>query len=247
MRIHLIEGEAGCRYAAESGCVAVIVDALRASATAAMLLHAGASRLFVTGDLDAARAARDRLEGALLYGERGGLPPEGFDGGNSPRLLGDVRGKTVVFTTTTGAGRLVASWGAPGVYMGTPLNAQAVIARAQSHGRDVAVIPAGLATDPHFDAQEDWAAAAALVMRMSGDIGHGAGQFAQWRRRIEAEGLDALFHAAPHAEKLRRVGLDDDISYCARFDLTGAVPCAVRREAQGVWVTDGRGMPGEQS
>ena len=44
---HLIEGEAGCRFAVEKGCVAVVVDALRASATAAMLLERGARELVV--------------------------------------------------------------------------------------------------------------------------------------------------------------------------------------------------------
>jgi len=100
------------------------------------------------------------------------------------------------------------------------------------------LIPAGLSTDPDFDAQEDWVGAVAIAMRMDGAIGHGADLFAQWRRRILDEGIDALFHSAPHSAKLRRVGLDDDISYCAQLDITQAVPCAIGREGAGVWVVN---------
>ena len=74
MHIHLIEGEAGCQFAVEHGCVAIVVDALRASATAAMLLHAGARQLLVVRTVEEAFAAKLELPGALLFGERGGVP-----------------------------------------------------------------------------------------------------------------------------------------------------------------------------
>lgn len=216
--------------------VAIIVDALRASATAAMLLDAGARELWVVSEVETAREAQRTLPGALLFGERGGLPPEGFDGGNSPRETAIAKDKTVIFTTTTGAGRLVAAWGSHAVYMGTTLNARAVASLAASHGRDVVVIPAGLATDPTFDAQEDWAAGAAVAALLPGEPGEGAERFAHWRSRIEAEGVERLFETAPHSEKLRRVGLDADIVYAAQYDLTTAVPQAVERNEWGVVV-----------
>lgn len=240
-RWHVVEGEAGCRFAVESGAVAVVVDALRASATAACLLDAGASPLLVVETVEQARAARAAMPGALLFGERGGLPPEGFDRGNSPRDTAGVAGRPVVFTTTTGAGRLVACWGAPAVYMGTTVNASAVVHAALRHERDVVVIPAGLATDPAFDAQEDWAAAAFLAGRSGQLLGEGAGRCRAWLARIDADGLPALFDAAPHAGKLRRVGLGDDVAYCARVDVCRAVPKGVERNAFGVVCADGGG------
>ncbi len=81
---HIIEGEAGCDYARERGCVAVVVDALRASATAAMLLHHGARSILAVREVEEALTAKTKHADALLFGERGGLPPEGFDFGNSP-------------------------------------------------------------------------------------------------------------------------------------------------------------------
>lgn len=239
MKAHLIEGAAGCAYAIENQCVAVVVDALRASATAAYLLHHGASEIIAVQEVEDAFRARHRYPDALLAGERGGLPPEGFDLGNSPRLIGDVSGRRVIFTTTTGAGRLVACYGAPAIYMGTTVNASAVASAAQSQGRDVVLIPAGLMSDPDFDAQEDWVAAAAIAMVLDLPVGEGALRFASWRERIVAEGVEALFDSAPHAAKLRKVGLDADIPFCAQMDSVGAVPKVMGRNEFGVAVRAG--------
>ncbi|MCF6284234.1 MAG: 2-phosphosulfolactate phosphatase, partial [Candidatus Hydrogenedentes bacterium] len=95
MRWHIIEGEAGCEFAVAHRCTAVIVDALRASATAAMLFDAEATSILAVRDVaDALRAKEDQPH-ALLYGERGGIPPEGFDFGNSPRDAYHAAGKAV--------------------------------------------------------------------------------------------------------------------------------------------------------
>lgn len=236
MKCHLIEGAAGCDYAVERQCVAVVVDALRASATAAYLLHAGATEIVVVREVEDAYAAHRAYPGALLAGERGGLPPEDFDLGNSPRQVETAAGRRVIFTTTTGAGRLIACWGAPAVYMGSTVNAAAVARAAASHGRDVVLIPAGLMDDPGFIAQEDWVAATAVAIALDVAVGEGAGRFQYWRARIESEGLPYLFATAPHAEKLRAVGLDADIPFCAQLDSVSAVPLVLGRNQFGVTV-----------
>ncbi|HOJ34711.1 MAG TPA: 2-phosphosulfolactate phosphatase [Candidatus Hydrogenedentes bacterium] len=226
---HLIEGEAGCRFAREHGCSAVIVDALRASATAAMMLRAGARELLIVRDVDDARALRRQFPDALLYGERGGLPPSGFDGGNSPMSVDSVAGRSVIFTTTTGANRLVEAWGARAVFMGSTVNAPALTEALVRVGSDVVLIPAGLTGDPTFFAQEDWAAAVAIAASIHPTIGEGAEAFSYWEKRLHQEGLEHLFLTSPHADKLRRVGLSEDIPFCAKWGITSAVPVAVEK------------------
>ena len=235
---HFIEGEAGCRYAVEHGTVAIVVDALRASATAAMLLHHGVTGLLVAREVEEARAAREEWPDALLFGERGGLPPEGFDYGNSPQEAPHANGRRVIFTTTTGAGRLVSAQGAHAVYMGTTVNAAAVASRAASHGVDITVIPAGLTHDEHFDAQEDRAGAAYLAQCIGWPMGEGADACALWQERISAEGLESLFATAPHGRKLVEIGQGSDVPYCAQADLTSAVPVAISSNAFGVLVAN---------
>lgn len=226
---HIIEGEDGCVFARTHGCVAVIVDALRASATAAMLLDAGATELLVVRELSEAFAVRERRTDALLFGERNGLPPEGFDGGNSPRDVGRARGRPVIFTTTTGANRLISAWGARAVLLGSPVNASAVIEAARQPGADVVLVPAGLTGNPSFNAQEDWAAAALIASRAEAEVCRGADTYRYWLKRIKSEGLLRLFETAPHADNLRAVGLGEDIPFCAEIDVTCSVPGAVEK------------------
>ncbi len=233
---HVIEGEAGCVFAVENGCVALVVDALRASATAAMLCDAGARELLVVGELETARLAKKQDPDALLFGERGGLPPAGFDYGNSPRSVTAAKDRRIIFTTTTGAQRLIACWGAHAVLIGTTVNASAVVRAARSYGREVVVIPAGLAGDPGFNAQEDWTAAAYLAQLAGHPIGEGEPMCRQWQQRIAEETIGRLYAGAPHAAKLREVGLEEDIAWCAQVDVTAAVPVAVERCELGVRV-----------
>ena len=148
MLIHIMEGEAGCSFSREHDAVAIVVDALRASATAAMLFDAGAEEILAVSEVEEAFAARKDWRDALLFGERGGLPPEGFDYGNSPVEAAYAKGRRVIFTTTTGAGRLVQAWGAAAVMLGTPMNAQAVVEAAvdaaRQEDKDIVISPAGL-------------------------------------------------------------------------------------------------------
>src|SRR5918912_2994581 len=65
--------------------VCVVVDALRATSAIATLFARGVEEIAVTASVEEGLALRaERLPDSLLCGEAGGLPPEGFDYGNSP-------------------------------------------------------------------------------------------------------------------------------------------------------------------
>ena len=221
----------------------MIVDALRASATAAALLAAGAEELCVVREVADAFAVKDLWPDALLFGERGGLPPAGFDFGNSPREAGHARGRRVIFTTTTGAGRLLSAWGAPVALMASVVNGVALARYFEVPPvAEVVIIPAGLMGDPGFDAQEDWVAAAWLAscLHASGEHAWGEGyeRYKHYQSRIDAEGVESLFLSAPHADKLRVVGLETDIPWCARPDRYDALPLAVNAFHAGLILED---------
>lgn len=243
MRIHLIEGDSGCRFAVEHKAAAVIVDALRASATAAALLEAGAKDVCVVREVAEAFALKAFWPDALLFGERGGVPPEGFDFGNSPAEASHGRNRRVIFTTTTGAGRLLAAWGAPAALMASVVNSTAMARYFEKYPVDeVVIIPAGLMSDPSFDAREDWVAAAWIAARLfalEGNVpGEGYDRYREVKDRLDAEGVEALFRTAPHADKLRAVGLEADIALCARVDCCRALPLAVKEFQGGLLIRD---------
>ncbi len=245
MLIHIIEGEAGCRYAASHGAAAIIVDALRASATASALFAYGAKELLVTSTVEEALHLKTTLPDAMLYGERGGVPPAGFDCGNSPAEAFHSRGKQVIFTTTTGACRLIQAWGSNPVLMASTINTSSVVQYlCQKKVQETVIVPAGLMDAPNFNAQEDWAASAHIAMQLCNCLtgqnapfwGNGYERFIEYRSRIETEGLNYLFSTAPHAEKLRAIGKENDILQCAQIDVYDALPMAVEKNTFGVTV-----------
>jgi 2-phosphosulfolactate phosphatase len=82
----------------------IVIDVIRAFTNAAFAFGQGAERILPVSGVDEALELKRQLPNALACGEVGGLPPEGFDFGNSPSqtLTLDLRGRTLV--QRTGAG-----------------------------------------------------------------------------------------------------------------------------------------------
>jgi 2-phosphosulfolactate phosphatase len=226
VEVHLKSGEEGCGWAREQKAVAVVVDALRASATITCLLQRGAAEVLVVKEVDEAYAYRKAYPNTLLVGERGGVKVEGFDFGNSPTEIqrADVRGEPVVFTSTTGAQCLVDCLGAAAITVGTTINASAVARQvrtlAQAENVPIVIIPAGLATDPSVIADEDWLGATVLAAHLGLPIHQASAKsFQQYQQLIQSAGLLQGFLQSSHGQKLVGLGFADDIRLCAQVDL----------------------------
>ncbi|HEX7448181.1 MAG TPA: 2-phosphosulfolactate phosphatase [Pirellulales bacterium] len=114
-----------------AGGTVVVIDVLRASTVIVHALAAGAREVIPCLEIDDARQVAARLPKgqAILGGERGGLPIEGFDLGNSPGeyTAERVSGKTVVFTTTNGTRAMRQCRQARRVLIGALVNASAIV------------------------------------------------------------------------------------------------------------------------
>ncbi len=215
----------------------LIIDTLRATTTIATLFEGGLDDLLV---VDAIEAARERAgaEGRMLFGEVGGLPPEGFDYGNSPAEASSlaVAGKGAVLFTTNGTRALCGAAERGEVAAAAFVNASAAARWAAGYER-VALVCAGNAGGARF-ALEDFAAAARLVQiiaRASAGVklGDAAGVAAELSGYEDwlAPGLPQrtersarLVAGSDHARSLKALGLDADIAFAAREDASGAVP-----------------------
>lgn len=104
---------------ADATGLVVAIDVLRAFTTAAYAFAAGATQITLVGTLEEAFALRRQMpdvllagtEGALLVGEVGGRPIEGFDLPNSPSAIArmDLTGRELVQRTTAGTQGIVRS------------------------------------------------------------------------------------------------------------------------------------------
>jgi 2-phosphosulfolactate phosphatase len=219
--------------------VFVVVDVLRATTTIATLFHHGLEDLVVVEDIERARKLA-REEARLLFGEVGGLRPEGFDHGNSPVEAqgADVRRRGAVLFTTNGTTALCALGERAAVFAGAPANATAVAHAARGSER-VAIVCAGTAGASRF-ALEDFAAAGVLVqaLQIAGG-GVALGDAAALALRVAARPPGAtrgrplpspaelLAASSEHARKLKELGFDADVAFCARVDTSSAAPRVV--------------------
>src|SRR5262245_9343354 len=94
-----------------AGSVAVVIDVLRATTTIIHALAAGCCAVLPIAEVEEARHIADGMRAGrvLLGGERDGVPPPGFDVGNSPGEYSCARckGTTLVLTTTNGTCALI--------------------------------------------------------------------------------------------------------------------------------------------
>ena len=216
------------------GDAAVVLDVVRATSTIAHALAAGATAVHPLADVEQARAfAAER--GALLAGERGGLPPVGFDLGNSPReMTAEAVGqRELVLTTTNGTAAVQRCRSAGLVLAGSLVNSEATArALAERQVERVVLVCAGsggeVAADDVAGAGCLMGSLALLAAAEPDDAARiAAAFFDTWRHD-----LVGLLARSLSGRKLAAVGLADDLPVCARVD---AVDIAVGLDTAGAF------------
>jgi 2-phosphosulfolactate phosphatase len=226
-----------------SSQVCIVVDVLRASSSIATMLERGAQEVLVTPTIEEARRLHRDLPGYLLCGEEGGLPPPGFDYGNSPSEFSDLdlKGQRIILCTSNGTRAILASAGAPVVLVGCLLNATAAASaawrEAAALGLGVAVVCAGEEGGSAY-AGEDMLGAGAIVdaivdpdrrwptaLELADETRAALECYRAQRGREEA----ALRETA-HGRDLLALGLNRDLAFCARRDRFAGVPRVERGE-----------------
>lgn len=230
IELRLIDVPARLEPEVVRGARVVVIDVLRASTTIVAALDAGAAGVLPVADVDAARRAAAARPGSVLAGERGGLPPAGFDVGNSPLDMTPeaVRGRLVVLTTTNGTAALERSHAAAEVIVACYRNLSAV-ARALAEPGVESPIVLACGGDEGRPSAEDAACAGALVARLASLA---PGRVASDGARATPEPAE-VFATAPHARRLVALGLGRDLVPCGETDASARVP---RRGADGVLV-----------
>ena len=134
----------------EATGLVVVIDVIRAFTNAAFVFSRGAKEIYPVGKVEEALQFKAETPNSLACGEVGGIPPEGFDFGNSPTQtnLLDLRGKVIVQRTGAGTQGIARS-----VTASTMLAASFVVAGAtvkyiqQSKPREVTFVVTGQTYD----------------------------------------------------------------------------------------------------
>jgi 2-phosphosulfolactate phosphatase len=216
-----------------SAPLGVVIDVLRATSVICQSLAAGFGRVICVGEVEQARA----LAGpdVVLGGERANVRPEGFDYGNSPREYADLdgAGRTLVLTTTNGTRLLLAAAArCETVLVGSLLNLDAVVRAVRDSGADeVAFLSAGV--EGAF-AIDDVYVAGRLAEAAGGDPDESASAAIRLARTF-ATAEDGI-GGGQSAANIRRVGLSEDIAWCAQESLLDLVPRVVAQDRASVQI-----------
>lgn len=186
--------------------VVLVIDVLRAFSTAAYTFSRGAKEIWLVGTVEEAISLKEKIPNSKAMGEVHGIPPEGFDFGNSPtRILEqDLNGLTIIQRTSAGTQGVVRSVNANVMYATSFVVAQATMNSAlQLKPEKVTFVITG-----GEDNAEDLACAEFLERQFNGQ----AVEIEDYIRRIVTS-KDASQHLGTHPQFPK-----SDLDYCTRID-----------------------------
>jgi 2-phosphosulfolactate phosphatase len=205
------------------GRIAVIVDILRATSCMTAGIGSGVSKIQPFANLEECLLMRN--EGFLIAGERNGIKVEGFDMGNSPfdYMNPAIHGRSVAVTTTNGTIAIDKSREASEIIIGSFLNISSVAEYLLGQEKSVLIVCAGWKGKINL---EDTLFTGALTELLLPSF-----QLECDAPRVALATYHAmkndLFHhvlSSSHAQRLRRLNIEEDIEYCLKKDEFNILP-----------------------
>lgn len=201
----------------------VVVDVIISSTSIVRLLEDGAAYVRPFGDIEPALQFKRETDDAVLVGEDGGGPIEGFDLSPLPSRIADadIEGRPVGIRTSNGT-RAMERLGHPeGLLVGTTVNAAAVADVLRERGCDSLVVAAGR---QGAVVTEDTVGAQLISRRYRSE-------------RSDDKELEARLRESATAEWLREIGYGHELDALVDFDSSATVPT----------LEDGRFVPAQTS
>jgi 2-phosphosulfolactate phosphatase len=187
----------------------ILIDVLRAFSTAAYAFARGAKEIILVSGVEEALTLKSQIPNAKVMGEVGGLPPEGFDFGNSPTYISaeDLSGITLIQRTGAGTQGAVRSQNARVMLAASFVVADATVRFVKKLGVDEVTF---VVTGKHAQrGDEDLACAEYLEALLKGDCPD-AKMFLQ---RV-FDSIDAI----QHLDQLETAFPLSDLEYCTALD-----------------------------
>jgi 2-phosphosulfolactate phosphatase len=215
----------GCEAHYEPSEICFLIDVYRASSMMVALAHCGAEKIFLAAGVSAAERWKERHPEVLLFGERGGFAPPGFDGGNSPSELEtrSLTGRSVVLATSNGSRAAVGfGYGAGRMVALSLVNLKAAVSWIERNlafgareGKRVAVLCSG--SQNRFS-MEDFCVAAlfwnSLKQYDEETETDEKALAASIVERLQDEfQIRTVFNGTTHAKTLRRQGFQKDLDW----------------------------------
>ena len=203
--------------------IVVVTDILRATSCVTAGIANGVASITPFADLEKCMAMKKH--GYIIAGERNGQKVDGFDLGNSPF---DYRqehliGKNIAVTTTNGTIAIEKSKSAKMVVIGAFLNKQALADFLLEKEMDILILCAGWKGKFNL---EDTLFAGSMVEALKQKY-HPACDAPLAARTLYQEArkdLKSYLQTSSHVQRLKRLNIEKDISYCLQENLLHCIP-----------------------
>jgi 2-phosphosulfolactate phosphatase len=203
--------------------IVVVIDILRATTAMCAAFHHGVDKMIPVATVE--EATEYKKQGFMVGAERNGVPLEGFDFGNSPfSYMTEIKGQTIVISTTNGTQAIEAARNAHQVVIGAFTNITALCDYLISQKRSVLLLCSGWKNTFNW---EDSIFAGAVTSRLFEAGLHNTGDAAKAMLFLYEQSQKSqikFIRNSSHAERLAAMGLKKDIKYCFQLDQTTVIP-----------------------
>ncbi|MBL7962520.1 MAG: 2-phosphosulfolactate phosphatase [Flavobacteriales bacterium] len=212
-------------YAKDMGIV-VVIDVLRATSAMVTAFDHGVDRIIPVATIEEATQYIG-LPGYIVAAERNGEVVDGFQYGNSPLAFKgqDLRGKTIVITTTNGTRAINLARNARQLVVGAFLNMTALSEWLVKQNDNILLLCSGWRDKFNL---EDSIFAGAVMDRLleSGKFGveEDSSIAAKYLYLAARENFLSLLKAAPRRRRLEQLKLQDDVKFCLTPDQSSMIP-----------------------
>lgn len=211
--------------------IVVIIDILRATSAICTAFEHGAEKIIPVATIEEAKVWKEK--GYLVGAERDAIPVEGFDFGNSPfsYMNDDVKGKTIVITTTNGTQAIEAARDAYKVVIGSFLNITALCRWLHNEKRNVLLLCSGWKNKFNLEDALFAGAMTEALTTLSEEykLGDACLALKYLYQQAHKEPYKFLSRAS-HKERLARLNLKKDIKYCLTPDQSTIIPVLKNNE-----------------
>ncbi len=210
----------------EDADIVVVIDVLRATSAICAAFDNGIKKIIPVSTVEEAIEYK-RNKNYIVAAERKGKIVDGFEFGNSPYsyMNENIKGKTLVLTTTNGTKAFHTAKDAKHVIIGSLINLDAVCDYLFKEYKNVMILASGW---QNKFCLEDTICAGAIVEKLlsSGKFTseHDSSIAAKFLFLSARDNIFGYLKASSHRRRLRALNLNKDIKYCLTPNQTDVVP-----------------------
>lgn len=205
--------------------IIVVIDVLRATSAMTTALHHGVEKIIPVASVDEALAFK--AKGFTVGAERDGQVVEGFDFGNSPYVYidQDMRGKTIVLTTTNGTKAIDIAKNDGQVVIGCLNNLDYLCDWLLKQHKNTLILASGWKDKVNL---EDTICAGAIVDQLLDSKKFIASEdstvAAKFLFKSAQNNLWSFLRASSHRRRLIHLKIQKDVKYCLTLNTVPCIP-----------------------